>query len=73
MKCYRQTADRLTDEVHSYNPLQLYEGGLKRNSVYVNLKELLKSILRSHDLQGDQQDFPMQKLCFILFFFIDTY
>ena len=36
--------DGQTDEVHSYNPLQCYEGGLKRNSVYINLKELPHSI-----------------------------
>jgi len=47
-------AVRQTDEVHFYNPLQLYEGGLKRNSVYVNLKELPRSILRSNNLQGDR-------------------
>ena len=48
--------DRLTDEVHSYNPLQLTEGGLKRNSIYIYiyLKELPNSILRSNDLQGDR-------------------
>ena len=47
--------DRQTDRrMHSYNPLQLYEGGLKGNSAYVNLKELPKSILRSNDLQGDR-------------------
>ena len=48
-----ERTDILTDEVYSYNPLQLYERGLKRISVYVNLKELPKSILRSNDLQGD--------------------
>ena len=44
--------DGQTDEVHSYNHLQFYEGGLKRNSVYINLKELPHSILRSKDLRG---------------------
>jgi len=51
-----ERTDILTDEVYSYNPLQLYERGLKRISVYVNLKELPKSILRSNDLQGVQLD-----------------
>ena len=47
----RRQTDRQTDKVHSYT-LQLYEGGLKSNSVYVNLKELPKSILRGTIFKG---------------------
>ena len=62
-----ERTDILTDEVYSYNPLQLYERGLKRISVYVNLKELPKSILRSNDLQGiPKQDVLWVERCAVL-------
>ena len=40
-----QTERRTDGWTYRLTELQLYEGGLKRNSVYVNLKELPKLIL----------------------------